>query len=262
MGEAPGAARELSSSSSAHHPCLPVPRAPFQACPPPAVSSPGPQTPSVLGARPRAVLEGDVCCSRAPGAGRGPAAARGSAGGSDVFPQQRRLRGPPRARHSCPWDAAVCSAAGGRVRAHGAHAGGRVAQTSVVSHARSDAERLLFMRGLQGVWRVHGRRVLAAFDLSPFPVVCDLGGEYGPRTSRCGRGASEPQLSPGALDGRAQKRPRTAGAEGCRAPSCHRLEPTTEVRAEGWTQPRLSGRRQDLPRLPGPRPRPRVSRRD
>lgn len=82
------------------------------------------------------------------------------------------------------------------------------------------------------------------------------------RLSRCGRGASEPQLSPGALDGRAQKRPRTAGAEGCRAPSCHRLEPTTEVRAEGWTQPRLSGRRQDLPRLPGPRPRPRVSRRD
>lgn len=104
-----------------------------------------------------------------------------------------------------------------------------MAQTSVVSHARSDAERLLFMRGLQGVWRVHGRHVLAAFDLSPFPVVCDLGGEYGPRTSRCGRGASEPQLSPGALDGRAQKRPRTAGAEGCRAPSCHRLEPTTEV---------------------------------
>lgn len=58
-----------------------------------------------------------------------------------------------------------------------------MAQTSVVSHARSDAERLLFMRGLQGVWRVHGRHVLAAFDLSPFPVVCDLGGEYGPRTS-------------------------------------------------------------------------------
>lgn len=55
-----------------------------------------------------------------------------------------------------------------------------MAQTSVVSHARSDAERLLFMRGLQGVWRVHGRHVLAAFDLSPFPVVCDLGGEYGP----------------------------------------------------------------------------------
>ncbi|XP_036091618.1 acetylserotonin O-methyltransferase isoform X1 [Rousettus aegyptiacus] len=41
---------------------------------------------------------------------------------------------------------------------------------------RSDAERLLFMRGLQGVWRVHGQHVLAAFDLSPFPVVCDLGG--------------------------------------------------------------------------------------
>lgn len=108
-----------------------------------------------------------------------------------------------------------------------------MAQTSVASHARSDAERLLFMRGLQGVWRVHGRHVLAAFDLSPFPVVCDLGGEYGRarrrRLSRCVRGASELQLSPGALDGRAQKRPRTVDAEGCRAPSCHRLEPTTEV---------------------------------
>ncbi|XP_036091619.1 acetylserotonin O-methyltransferase isoform X2 [Rousettus aegyptiacus] len=43
---------------------------------------------------------------------------------------------------------------------------------------RSDAERLLFMRGLQGVWRVHGQHVLAAFDLSPFPVVCDLGGDF------------------------------------------------------------------------------------
>uniref|UniRef100_A0A8C6EIG8 Acetylserotonin O-methyltransferase n=1 Tax=Microcebus murinus TaxID=30608 RepID=A0A8C6EIG8_MICMU len=41
---------------------------------------------------------------------------------------------------------------------------------------RSDAERLRFTRGLQEVWSVAGRSVLAAFDLSPFPLVCDLGG--------------------------------------------------------------------------------------
>lgn len=49
--------------------------------------------------------------------------------------------------------------------------------TSAASPARSEGERLQFMRGLQAVWSVHGRRVMAAFDLSPFPVVCDLGGE-------------------------------------------------------------------------------------
>ncbi|XP_059534778.1 acetylserotonin O-methyltransferase isoform X2 [Myotis daubentonii] len=42
---------------------------------------------------------------------------------------------------------------------------------------RSEGERLLFMRALQDVWSVQGSRVLAAFDLSPFPLVCDLGGE-------------------------------------------------------------------------------------
>lgn len=55
---------------------------------------------------------------------------------------------------------------------------------SVVSHARSDEERLRFMRGLQDVWRVHGRHVMAAFDLSPFPLVCDLGGECVLRVSQ------------------------------------------------------------------------------
>ncbi|XP_069319771.1 acetylserotonin O-methyltransferase isoform X2 [Eulemur rufifrons] len=43
---------------------------------------------------------------------------------------------------------------------------------------RSEAERLRFMRGLQEVWSVAGRRVLAAFDLSQFPVICDLGGDF------------------------------------------------------------------------------------
>lgn len=42
---------------------------------------------------------------------------------------------------------------------------------------RSEAERLLFMQGLQETWSLCGGRVLAAFDLSPFRVICDLGGE-------------------------------------------------------------------------------------
>uniref|UniRef100_A0A7N5J9V8 Acetylserotonin O-methyltransferase n=1 Tax=Ailuropoda melanoleuca TaxID=9646 RepID=A0A7N5J9V8_AILME len=43
---------------------------------------------------------------------------------------------------------------------------------------RSEGERRLFMRALQDVWSVSGRRVLAAFDLSPFPVICDVGGDF------------------------------------------------------------------------------------
>uniref|UniRef100_A0AAA9TBP7 Acetylserotonin O-methyltransferase n=1 Tax=Bos taurus TaxID=9913 RepID=A0AAA9TBP7_BOVIN len=41
---------------------------------------------------------------------------------------------------------------------------------------RSEDERLQFMQGLQDVWRLEGATVLAAFDLSPFPLICDLGG--------------------------------------------------------------------------------------
>ncbi|XP_075395406.1 acetylserotonin O-methyltransferase-like isoform X2 [Tenrec ecaudatus] len=43
---------------------------------------------------------------------------------------------------------------------------------------RSEAEQLCFMRGLQEVWAVHGRAVMTAFDLSSFPVICDLGGDF------------------------------------------------------------------------------------
>uniref|UniRef100_A0A5F5PXP1 Acetylserotonin O-methyltransferase n=1 Tax=Equus caballus TaxID=9796 RepID=A0A5F5PXP1_HORSE len=43
---------------------------------------------------------------------------------------------------------------------------------------RSEDERLQFMRGLQDVWGVDGRSVLSAFDLSSFPVICDLGGDF------------------------------------------------------------------------------------
>ncbi|XP_060993121.1 acetylserotonin O-methyltransferase isoform X2 [Dama dama] len=43
---------------------------------------------------------------------------------------------------------------------------------------RSEGERLQFMQGLQDMWRLEGARVLAAFDLSPFRVICDLGGDF------------------------------------------------------------------------------------
>ncbi|XP_057171858.1 acetylserotonin O-methyltransferase [Ursus arctos] len=50
---------------------------------------------------------------------------------------------------------------------------------------RSEGERLHFMRALQDVWSVSGRRVLAAFDLSPFPVICDVGGCSGALAKEC-----------------------------------------------------------------------------
>ncbi|XP_045393647.1 LOW QUALITY PROTEIN: acetylserotonin O-methyltransferase [Lemur catta] len=50
---------------------------------------------------------------------------------------------------------------------------------------RSEGERLRFMRGLQEVWSVAGRGVLAAFDLSQFPVICDLGGGPGALAKEC-----------------------------------------------------------------------------
>ncbi|KAF4008051.1 hypothetical protein G4228_019592, partial [Cervus hanglu yarkandensis] len=50
---------------------------------------------------------------------------------------------------------------------------------------RSEGERLQFMQGLQDVWRLEGARVLAAFDLSPFRVICDLGGGSGALAQAC-----------------------------------------------------------------------------
>ncbi|XP_075395405.1 acetylserotonin O-methyltransferase-like isoform X1 [Tenrec ecaudatus] len=50
---------------------------------------------------------------------------------------------------------------------------------------RSEAEQLCFMRGLQEVWAVHGRAVMTAFDLSSFPVICDLGGGPGALAATC-----------------------------------------------------------------------------
>ncbi|XP_032736023.1 acetylserotonin O-methyltransferase isoform X3 [Lontra canadensis] len=43
---------------------------------------------------------------------------------------------------------------------------------------RSEGERLQFMRALEDVWSISGRHVLAAFDLSPFPLICDVGGDF------------------------------------------------------------------------------------
>uniref|UniRef100_G3TW87 Acetylserotonin O-methyltransferase n=1 Tax=Loxodonta africana TaxID=9785 RepID=G3TW87_LOXAF len=50
---------------------------------------------------------------------------------------------------------------------------------------RSEAEQLQFMRGLQEAWSVHGGAVMAAFDLSPFPLICDLGGGSGALAREC-----------------------------------------------------------------------------
>ncbi|XP_028639968.1 acetylserotonin O-methyltransferase-like, partial [Grammomys surdaster] len=44
---------------------------------------------------------------------------------------------------------------------------------------RTEAERALFTRALRETWSVCGRRVLAAFDLARFRVVCDVGGGSG-----------------------------------------------------------------------------------
>nr|XP_019573336.1 PREDICTED: acetylserotonin O-methyltransferase [Rhinolophus sinicus] len=50
---------------------------------------------------------------------------------------------------------------------------------------RSEDECLQFMQALQAIWSVHGRSVMAAFDLSPFPRVCDLGGCSGALAKEC-----------------------------------------------------------------------------
>ena len=81
------------------------------------------------------------------------------------------------------WTRVVAQLGGPRVVAQG-----DTQQTSHGSHgliswcSRSEDERLQFMQGLQDVWRLEGATVLAAFDLSPFPLICDLGGECPPRT--------------------------------------------------------------------------------
>ncbi|XP_078219379.1 acetylserotonin O-methyltransferase isoform X1 [Callithrix jacchus] len=52
-------------------------------------------------------------------------------------------------------------------------------------YRRSEGERVQFMQALREVWSVHGRSVLTAFDLSLFPLVCDLGGGAGALAKQC-----------------------------------------------------------------------------
>ncbi|XP_036240807.1 acetylserotonin O-methyltransferase isoform X2 [Molothrus ater] len=50
---------------------------------------------------------------------------------------------------------------------------------------RSDEEMLKFMAGQNSVWSICGRDVLAAFDLSPFRQIYDLGGGGGALAQEC-----------------------------------------------------------------------------
>nr|XP_020642640.1 acetylserotonin O-methyltransferase-like [Pogona vitticeps] len=43
---------------------------------------------------------------------------------------------------------------------------------------RSEEEMTMFMHGLNAVWSICGRDVVTAFDLSPFMVIYDLGGDF------------------------------------------------------------------------------------
>ncbi|XP_061735890.1 acetylserotonin O-methyltransferase [Nerophis ophidion] len=50
---------------------------------------------------------------------------------------------------------------------------------------RSDQEMVKFMQLMNSIWNVCGRDVVTAFDLSPFKVICDLGGCSGALAKRC-----------------------------------------------------------------------------
>ncbi|XP_027698192.1 acetylserotonin O-methyltransferase isoform X2 [Vombatus ursinus] len=43
---------------------------------------------------------------------------------------------------------------------------------------RSEEELVKFMHGLHEIWSMNGRDVITAFDLSPFPLIYDLGGDF------------------------------------------------------------------------------------
>lgn len=42
---------------------------------------------------------------------------------------------------------------------------------------RSDEEMVEFMQLMNSIWNICGKDVVTAFDLSPFKVICDLGGK-------------------------------------------------------------------------------------
>uniref|UniRef100_A0A8I4A1H0 Acetylserotonin O-methyltransferase n=1 Tax=Callithrix jacchus TaxID=9483 RepID=A0A8I4A1H0_CALJA len=52
-------------------------------------------------------------------------------------------------------------------------------------YSRSEGEQVQFMQALWEVWSMHGRSVLTVFDLSLFPLVCDLGGGAGALAKQC-----------------------------------------------------------------------------
>lgn len=43
---------------------------------------------------------------------------------------------------------------------------------------RSDVEMVKFMQLMHSIWNICGKDVVTAFDLSPFKVICDLGGKF------------------------------------------------------------------------------------
>ncbi|XP_028993253.1 acetylserotonin O-methyltransferase [Betta splendens] len=50
---------------------------------------------------------------------------------------------------------------------------------------RSDEEMVKFMQMMNSIWNICGRDVVTAFDLSPFKVICDLGGCSGALAKQC-----------------------------------------------------------------------------
>ncbi|XP_072253804.1 acetylserotonin O-methyltransferase [Leuresthes tenuis] len=50
---------------------------------------------------------------------------------------------------------------------------------------RSDEEMVKFMQLMNSVWNICGKDVIKAFDLSPFKVICDLGGCSGALAKQC-----------------------------------------------------------------------------
>lgn len=50
--------------------------------------------------------------------------------------------------------------------------------TNVSRVCRSDEEMVKFMQLMHSIWNICGKDVVTAFDLSPFKVICDLGGKF------------------------------------------------------------------------------------
>ncbi|XP_054887989.1 acetylserotonin O-methyltransferase [Poeciliopsis prolifica] len=50
---------------------------------------------------------------------------------------------------------------------------------------RSDEEMVKFMHLMNSIWNICGRDVVTAFDLTPFKVICDLGGCSGALAKQC-----------------------------------------------------------------------------